>query len=125
MVVDVNGNGRGDIVGFGNKGVYVSKNRGKGNFEDARLASRDFGYEQGWRVKEHPRFMVDVTGNGCADIIGFKDEEAYVAFNDGQGNFGHAQRLTNKSRGDVFSGEGWDSSTSVRYVTRLGHKLNT
>jgi hypothetical protein len=115
IVVDVNGDGLGDIVGFGQDGVYLSKNRGNGTFEETKLVSRDFGYEQGWRVREHPRFMADVTGNGCADIIGFKDEAAYVAFNDGEGNFGHALLLT-----DQFSGEGWNPSTSVRYVTRLG-----
>ncbi|KIM35070.1 hypothetical protein M413DRAFT_432890 [Hebeloma cylindrosporum] len=114
FVVDVDGDGLGDIVGFGQDGVYVSKNRGNGTFEEAKLVSRDFGYEQGWRVHEHPRFMADVTGNGCADIVGFKDKAAYVAFNDGAGNFGHAQLLT-----DEFSGEGWDPSTSVRYVRRL------
>lgn len=114
IVVDVSGNGLGDIVGFGQAGVYVSKNRGNGTFEKARLISRDFGYEQGWRIDEHPRYMTDVTGNGCADIIGFKDKKAYVAFNDGEGNFGHAQSLTDK-----FSGEGWDKSTCIRYVRRL------
>jgi hypothetical protein len=75
---------------------------------------RDFGYEQGWRVGKHPRFMADITGSGCADIIGFKDKATYVAFNDGEGNFGHAHSLT-----DRFSGEGWGPSTSVRYVARL------
>lgn len=110
IIVDINGDGLGDIVGFGNEGVYVSKNRGNGTFGEPKLVSREFGLEQGWSVEQHPRFMADVTGSGCADIIGFKDEVAYVAFNDGEGNFGVGQRLTTK-----FSGKDW----GVRYVTRL------
>lgn len=118
VVVDVNGDGLGDIVGFGQEGVYVSKNRGNGTFEPAQLVSRDFGYEQGWRIDVHPRYMTDVTGNGCADIVGFKENGAYVAFNDGEGNFGHALFLTN-----AFSGEGWDASKSIRYVRRLAQQF--
>ena len=114
VVVDVSGDGLGDIVGFGEDGVYVSKNRGNGTFEEAKLVSRDFGYQRGWRIDEHHRYMADVTGNGRADIIEFKDKAAYVAFNDGEGNFGHAQLLTDK-----FSGKGWDAAMSVRYVRRL------
>jgi hypothetical protein len=121
FVVDVDGNGIGDIVGFGKKGVYLSKNKGNGRFEEARLVSRDFGYEQDWRIEKHLRFMVDVTGNGCADIVGFKGDRVYVAFNDGQGNFGHALSL-DKSEPPTWT-SGWDPSTTAGYVTRLGHEL--
>ena len=121
IVVDLNGDGFGDIVGFGKKGVYVSKNKGNERFEEARLVSRDFGYEQGWRIEKHLRFVVDVTGNGCADIVGFKDDQVYVAFNDGQGNFGHALAL-DKSPERTWT-RGWDPSTTAGYVTRLGHEL--
>ncbi|KAF8815948.1 hypothetical protein BYT27DRAFT_7209385 [Phlegmacium glaucopus] len=122
FVVDISGNGLGDIVGFGEGGVYVSKNRGNGTFEETRLVSRDFGYEQGWRVNEHQRFMADVTGNGCADIVGFKDNAAYVAFNDGQGNFGHRQllfSLDDQNPDNRVGWDGWNSSNSVLYVKRL------
>ena len=115
IVADITGNGLGDIVGFGKHGVYVSKNRGNGRFEKARLVIRDFGYEEGWRREKHLRFMVDVTGNGCADIVGFGELGAYVAFGDGEGGFGHAQKLTNEFGWQ----QGWDSSKTVRYVARL------
>lgn len=121
ILVDLNGDGFGDIVGFGKKGVYVSKNRGNGRFEETRLVSRDFGYDQGWRIEKHLRFVVDVTGSGCADIVGFKDDQVYVAFNDGQGNFGHSQSL-GKSPERTWTKD-WDPSTTAGYVTRLGHEL--
>jgi len=115
MVVDLKGNGLGDIVGFGRSGVYVSRNRGNGRFEPPKLVARDFGYLQGYRVEKHQRLMVDVTGNGCADIVGFGEGEAYVAFNDGEGDFWPAQKFAN----DFSWEKGWDPSKTVRYVTRL------
>lgn len=114
VIIDLNGDGLGDIVGFGEEGVYVSTNRGNGTFGPVKLVSRDFGFENGWKIDVHPRYVTDVTGDGCADIVGFKDNGALVAFNDGEGNFGHAQSLTKD-----FSGEGWGASTSIRYVRRL------
>jgi hypothetical protein len=123
MVVDVNGDRRGDIAGFGENGVYVSKGKGNGRFDEARLVCRNFGCEQGWEVGKHPRFMVDVTGDGCADIIGFKDGAAFVAFNDGEGNFGVAHKLTEKdpqTRSQKVADFRGDASTTVRYVRRMG-----
>jgi hypothetical protein len=116
IVADVNGDGLGDTVGFGKNGVYVSKNRGNGRFEEARLVIRDFGYEQGWRVRKHSRFMVDVTGNGCADIIGFGEKGAYVAFGDGEAGFGHAQEPTNEFGWQQVRSmsHGWTNSYELR-----------
>ncbi len=48
----------------------------------------DFGYAAGgWRVDKHPRFLVDITGDGMADIVGFGDAGVYVAINNGDGTF--------------------------------------
>ena len=30
----------------------------------------DMGYNQGWRVGQHPRFVTDLTGDGKADLVG-------------------------------------------------------
>jgi len=67
-------------------------------------------------VKKHPRFVVDLTGDGCADIIGFGDESVLAAFNDGKGSFGPVTKLL-----DEFSynnGE-WSLETTVRYMVNL------
>ncbi len=70
-VADVDGDGRGDLVGFGNAGVYVAYAQSNGSFTTPRLKVRNFGYAQGWRVGMHPRQLADLNGNGTADIVGF------------------------------------------------------
>jgi hypothetical protein len=80
FMADTTGDGRADIVGFGNAGVYVSLNNGDGTFQDPVLAVANFGYDAGgWRVDMHPRFMADTTGDGRADIVGFGNAGVYVS----------------------------------------------
>jgi FG-GAP-like repeat len=106
-----------DIIGFGEAGVYVSMNKGNGTFERSKLVLENFGFQQGWRIERHPRFLVDLTGDGCPDIIGFGEEAVWVAFNEGQGSFGPAQRI---SGGASFTAsKGWTSEKTVRFVSAL------
>lgn len=87
FVVDLNGNGTADIIGFGNDGVWTAMNKGDGSFYPAQYIIADFGYNQGWRVERHPRYLVDLDGDGKPDIIGFGDAGVYVALNKGDGTF--------------------------------------
>src|SRR5207248_2705585 len=64
VVTDITGDGKADIVGFGDAGVWVALGNGDGTFHQPRLMLADFGYSQGWRVDQHPRFVVDLTGDG-------------------------------------------------------------
>jgi hypothetical protein len=92
FLADLTGDGCADIVGFGNAGVWVALNNGDGSFQDARLVLPNFGYNAGsWRVDRHPRFLADLTGDRCADIIGFGDAGVWVALNNGDGSFQDAQ----------------------------------
>jgi hypothetical protein len=78
-MADTTGDGRDDIVGFGNAGVYVSTSNGDGTFAPPQLVVNNFGYTAGgWRVDRHPRFLADTTGDGRADIIGFGSAGAYA-----------------------------------------------
>ena len=88
FMADLTGDGRADIVGFGDAGVWVSLNNGNGTFQAPQLAVPNFGYSAGgWRVDMHPRFLADLTGDGRADIVGFGGAGVWVALNNGNGTY--------------------------------------
>ena len=90
VLADLRGNGRADIIGFGDAGVYVALSNGDGTFSyTPQPVINDFCYDTGWRVDKHPRFVADVTGNGFADIVGFGDAGVYIAFGNGDGTFSY------------------------------------
>jgi hypothetical protein len=116
FIADLTGDKRSDVIGFGDAGVYVALNNGNGTFQPAKLVLNDFGVQQGWMVSKHPRFVVDLTGDGCGDIIGFGESSTFVSFNDGKGNFGPAKVLTDDFS---FSGGKWPMDTTVRWMANL------
>ena len=88
FLADLTGDGRADIVGFGDDGVWVALNNGNGTFQEPQFVVANFGYNAGgWRVENHPRFLADLTGDGCADIVGFGNAGVWVALNNGNGTF--------------------------------------
>jgi hypothetical protein len=79
-MADVTGDGRADIVGFGNAGVYVSLARADGSYGPVTRVVDNYGYDAGgWRVEMHPRFLADTNGDGKADIVGFGNAGVYVS----------------------------------------------
>jgi hypothetical protein len=102
-------------VWFGDKGVYVAIGNGDGTFQHPTLVLNTFGYTGGWRVDKHPRYVVDVTGDGAANIIAFGDDAVWVSYHDGKGNFKQAENLTP----EFSSGRGWKPSNTVRWVANL------
>jgi FG-GAP-like repeat len=92
FLADTTGDGRLDIVGFGNAGVWVSRALPNGTFHDLELVEKDFGYDAGgWRVDMHPRLMADTDGNGRADIVGFGDAGVYISHAHVDGTYGPSQ----------------------------------
>ena len=98
FLADLTGDGRADIVGFGDAGVFVALNNGNGTFQPPKFVVADLGFNQGWRVDQHPRFLADLTGDGRADIVGFGDDGVWVALNNGNGTF-KAPKLVLKDLG--------------------------
>lgn len=107
FMADLDGDGRSDVVGFGDYGVYVAISNGRDRFEDEYLDEKwieAFGCEtrgdstrdDGWCVdnKNYLRTMADINGDGLLDIVGFGEDGVYAALSDGQ-EFIDYKRWTN------------------------------
>ena len=81
-VGDVNGDGKADLIAFGDEGVYVSLSNGAA-FESATLWSDDFGVDDGWLTSAHMLEIADVNGDGYDDIVAYNAEAIYVALSNG------------------------------------------
>jgi hypothetical protein len=111
FVVDITGDGRADIVGFASDGVYVSVSTGTTFAAASRWLAGHYGYTAGWRVEAHPRFVVDVTGDGRADIVGFASDGVYVSGSWGT-TFGPPTRVVT----DFGYTAGWRVESHPRFV---------
>jgi phospholipase C len=115
FLADLTGDGRADIIGFGDAGVWTARNNGDGTFQAMKFVVADLGYDQGWRVDQNPRFVVDVTGDGKADLVGFGTDGVWVALSNGDGTF-QPPRL-------VLAGfdqaQGWQGTKHLRIMGDL------
>src|ERR1700730_2253990 len=112
FLADLTGDGRADIIGFGDAGVWTARNNGDGTFQAMKFVVADLGYDHGWRVDQHPRFVADITGDGRADLIGFGDAGVWVAVGNGDGTF-QAPRLVVT---DLGYDDGWRVDQNPRFV---------
>ena len=118
FLADLTGDGRSDIVGFGDAGVWVSLNDGTGNtFGAPQMVVANFGFVAGgWRVERHPRFLADLTGDGRADIVGFGDAGVWVSLNNGNGTFGAPQMVVGNF---AYVAGGWRVEKHPRFLADL------
>lgn len=109
-VGDVNGDGRADIVGFGEDGVYVATSTGTSFSLKGRWIT-DFSYAGAWRISTHERRVADVNGDNKADIIGFGDAGVYLSLS--TGNSFSSPTLWSGAFNPTW---GWDKTRHVRHV---------
>jgi len=110
-LADVNGDGRADIVGFGEGAVDVALGRANGTFENAKvaLAGGAFTPATGWANNYvTPRVLGDINGDGRADIVGFGLGEVYYSLAKEDGTF-LAPRVAIDNNFTQFDG-GWGTT---------------
>jgi hypothetical protein len=73
MLADVNGDGRQDIVGFNDQGVWLATSTGT-RFSPPLLLA-EFRSDQGWRWDRHLRTTGRVNNDGRADVVVFGDDD--------------------------------------------------
>ncbi|MFI7104429.1 FG-GAP-like repeat-containing protein [Streptomyces sp. NPDC050161] len=113
FLVDTTGDGRLDIVGFHDDGVWVSLQDEEGTFAEPLYVLDDFGADQGWSsVAEHPRFLVGTTGGGALDIVGFGPQGVVVSRGRGDGTFERPKLVLN----DFGLAQGWTGGKHLRLL---------
>ncbi|MFK8905635.1 FG-GAP-like repeat-containing protein [Streptomyces sp. YS-3] len=113
FLADTTGDGRLDLIGCHDDGVWVSLQDEDGSFAEPLYVLDDFGIDQGWSsVAEHPRFLVPTTPGGAVDIVGFSPQGVVVAHGRGDGTFEPAKLVLN----DFGHDQGWSSDKHLRLL---------
>ncbi|MGW5886561.1 FG-GAP-like repeat-containing protein [Streptomyces koyangensis] len=113
FLTDTTGDGRLDLVGCHDDGVWVSLQDEDGTFAEPLYVLDEFGVEQGWSsVTEHPRFLLATTPDGPADLVGFGPQGVVAARGRGDGTFGPARLVLN----DFGQAQGWTGARHPRLL---------
>ncbi|MET9753407.1 FG-GAP-like repeat-containing protein [Streptomyces syringium] len=116
FLADTTGDGRLDIVGYHDDGVWVSLQDEEGAFAEPLYVLDDFGGDQGWSsAEEHPRFLLRTTGGGAVDIVGFGPLGVVVSRGRGDGTFEPSKLVLN----DFGTAQGWTSGKHLRLLADI------
>ncbi|MER0443492.1 FG-GAP-like repeat-containing protein [Streptomyces sp. Edi4] len=114
FLADLTGDGRVDILGCHDDGVWVSLQDEEGTFAEPLYLLDDFGVDQGWSTAaEHPRFLAGITDGGAVDIVGFGPQGVVVGRGRGDGTFEPPKLVLN----DFGLAQGWTSEKHLRFLT--------
>lgn len=120
-IVDINGDGKPDIVAFGFDGVHVALGSG-GGFGPEYKASDDFGIAQGWNTTDHLRLLGDVNGDGVPDIVAFGENTTFLVLGAKNAITGavtwDASQVFDPTHQihDLTKAQGWSTTDNVRVV---------
>ena len=114
-LADVDGDGRADIVGFGQHATFVALGQEDGSFGPEIVAINDFATSQGWGNEAYERRVADVNGDGLADVIGFGQHATYVALGQAGGTFGQITTAINA----FAAAQGWGNEAYERRVADI------
>lgn len=117
FVVDLNGDGFADIIGFGDEYVWTAISNGDGTFQPPQIAIANYCYAQDWRVDRHPRFLAHLTNSGFADIVGFGEDGVWVALGNGDGTF--REPLPNPVLKNFSYHQDWRVDRHPRFLANL------
>jgi len=112
VLADLTGDGKADFVGFGNDGVWTALSQGDGSFTPAKMVVGDFCASKAWQTILHPRFVVDLTGNEHADLVGFGNDGVWTALSNGDGTFA-APKFVLQNFG---VNQGWSVANHPRFL---------
>jgi hypothetical protein len=120
-LLDINGDGKVDVVAFGFDGVHVALGNGAGGFSAQYKASNDFGIQQGWNTTDHLRLLGDVNGDGVADIVAFGANTTFLVLGAkdaaGKVTWDASQVLDPTHQlHDLTKAQGWSTTDNVRVV---------
>jgi hypothetical protein len=121
ILADISGDGRLDVVAFGDAGVWVSLGQqpsadGSGAFGAAYLAMADFGTQQGWSAAVNTRVLADLYGDGKIDIIAFGADYTFVATPTVDATTGHVTFGISESLHAYGTNEGYTPAQNFRGV---------
>ncbi|MFF1560821.1 RICIN domain-containing protein [Streptomyces sp. NPDC058279] len=113
FLADTTGDGRLDIIGCHDDGVWVALQDEEGVFAEPLYVLDDFGTDQGWSsAAEHPRFLLKITRDGASDLIGFGPHGVVVARGLDDGTFEPTKLVLN----DFGTAQGWTAKKHLRFL---------